>query len=514
MAALFIPTKIRVGYQERGDTFTGKLAYVIYFDDKGKIRKEKSWSSWCSSKLGSVDLDNKPTNFTLNKGVKRYSGWNGSGRNMVRVYDHRDFEFEITVDNLLGILHHSIVDHSDVKQECVYAWNGTELVLLPTNSVEYQESVKYTAGLSNKLSAKELVVGATYASKSRTGDSYVYLGKHEWASVKWGHWFIDHSKKTIEKGNYGGGSISAERSTVQPGKHVYWNIDGNRFEVIPPSKLSTCVDESIHPELSILLHKYEAFLDSHKHKPATHQALLEIRTKRYEHSYDGFLSVIDHNSNVAIALNLANREYNHRSQRYDNKFRYGPLRDMVRTILTPQSMYNKDILSSPFIVYAPEGVDTTVGNYMSLGDIELIVRSTVQSGTAGDILMVNNGKFWNDTWYATNGGSWYRSSSEYDTLTCEKRSASDIHGIIAMNARGKYSIELSPWATPNRQQIQEFTNKLVDHLIFVAVVKPEEKYVQYRLTFVNVDTLLSLIAQHFPTHIVNTDNLYQPASAE
>lgn len=39
---IFIPTKINVGFQERKDTYTGKLAYVIYFDEKGKLRKETS----------------------------------------------------------------------------------------------------------------------------------------------------------------------------------------------------------------------------------------------------------------------------------------------------------------------------------------------------------------------------------------------------------------------------------------------------------------------------------------
>lgn len=39
---IFIPTKINIGFQERSDTYTGKLAYVIYFDEKGKLRKETS----------------------------------------------------------------------------------------------------------------------------------------------------------------------------------------------------------------------------------------------------------------------------------------------------------------------------------------------------------------------------------------------------------------------------------------------------------------------------------------
>lgn len=40
---LYIPKKLNVGYNERQETYTGKLAYVIYWDDKGVLRKETSW---------------------------------------------------------------------------------------------------------------------------------------------------------------------------------------------------------------------------------------------------------------------------------------------------------------------------------------------------------------------------------------------------------------------------------------------------------------------------------------
>jgi hypothetical protein len=33
---LFIPKKIKVGFQNRTDTYTGKLGYVIHQDENGK----------------------------------------------------------------------------------------------------------------------------------------------------------------------------------------------------------------------------------------------------------------------------------------------------------------------------------------------------------------------------------------------------------------------------------------------------------------------------------------------
>ncbi|VTS00459.1 Uncharacterized protein OS=Bacillus phage Bcp1 GN=Bcp1_227 PE=4 SV=1 [Gemmata massiliana] len=42
---LFIPDWIKTGFQNRQGTYTGKFAYVIYFDGKGTLRKETSWQS-------------------------------------------------------------------------------------------------------------------------------------------------------------------------------------------------------------------------------------------------------------------------------------------------------------------------------------------------------------------------------------------------------------------------------------------------------------------------------------
>ena len=39
-ANIFIPKKINVGFQNRDDTYTGKLAYVIYYDEKGNYEKK------------------------------------------------------------------------------------------------------------------------------------------------------------------------------------------------------------------------------------------------------------------------------------------------------------------------------------------------------------------------------------------------------------------------------------------------------------------------------------------
>ena len=167
--SLYIPKKLKVGFQNRSDTFTGKLAYVIYIDDKNVLRKEKSWNSWRSKDIEPIDLDNTPqSGFILNKDIKRYN-WShfSSNRTMIRVHDPRGFEFEITTENLIGILMTSDCNHRELIGEFTYSWDGPELVLLPIASEEYQKSVVYTELQSHKIGAKDLVPGCSYKSKKQ-----------------------------------------------------------------------------------------------------------------------------------------------------------------------------------------------------------------------------------------------------------------------------------------------------------------------------------------------------------
>lgn len=177
---LLIPNKIKVGYQQRSDTYTKMLAYVIYYDTKGVLRKENSWNSWRDHKIKDTEFENVPTSgFVINKGVggvKESYYWNARNE-YVRVYDPRGFEIEISVSNLLFILNQcNCFKGKGIEEELIYCWLGTELTLLPIDCEEYRNSIKYTSLQNNKISAKDLKIGATYETK--TQQSLIYLGKY------------------------------------------------------------------------------------------------------------------------------------------------------------------------------------------------------------------------------------------------------------------------------------------------------------------------------------------------
>ena len=121
-----------------------------------------------------IEFSNVPTSgFTLNKDVRRDGYW-GNGHNMIRVYDPRGFEFEISVINLLFILMYVDCNSRELMGELVYSWNGKDLVLLPVGTQEYQSSVQHTADQHKKVSAKDLVPGIY---KTKQGVLVKYLGK-------------------------------------------------------------------------------------------------------------------------------------------------------------------------------------------------------------------------------------------------------------------------------------------------------------------------------------------------
>lgn len=244
MAEVFVADKIRCGYNHRRDTYTGKLAYVIYYDAKGKIRKEQSWNSWRDHSIEPHEFDNTPqVGFVINKGISRSTGgWHNDTVTKVRIWDPRGFEFEISLSNLICILQHSDVSKRDIVVPCVYAWEGTELILLPTNSDEYAAAQEHTSKQHNVFKSKDLVVGRTYESK-RDKTNLIYLG------------YLPYYVNTVIKPDLVRTKYEAHRHPhiheTKTKKHVF--VDMLRKQCVftsPSSLISHVVDEEMSPRFA------------------------------------------------------------------------------------------------------------------------------------------------------------------------------------------------------------------------------------------------------------------------
>lgn len=256
---LYIPTTTVVGFQNRNDTFTGKLGYVIYKDHTGKLRKEKSWQGWRDHSIDPLTFENTPqTGFTFNKGITRGGyDWFSDTTTKVRVWDPRDFEFEISVGNLIALLMHSDVSKRDIQQPCVYAWAGTELVLLPTNSEEYQQSVKYTDKQKMKFSARDLVIGHTYTPKKDKED-VVYLGRLDQYK------FVYRSDEHESEGSYLSSLTTEGYSKLDKAKqHVFMGVTSGQVHIKNPSSyLAFCASQEVIPQLASMLDQYYHLIQS------------------------------------------------------------------------------------------------------------------------------------------------------------------------------------------------------------------------------------------------------------
>ena len=175
---LKLPKKIRVGYQERIDTYSGKLAFAISLD--GRKEMPRSWEGWVNKDIGIDDYDNEPiSGFVLNRdvgGTQRSYSWNAR-REKVRVYDPRGYEIEISVENLLLILQEcSSIKGKGLEGDFVYSWSGNAVVLLPVDSQEYRDATKYVSLKKKKVSKKDIREGCIYRTKK--DEKLMYMGRH------------------------------------------------------------------------------------------------------------------------------------------------------------------------------------------------------------------------------------------------------------------------------------------------------------------------------------------------
>jgi len=215
LTKLTIPKKIHVGFQSRKDTYTGKLAFVVYTDAKGVLRKETSWNSWRDKKIDAEEYENEPVSgFVLNKKVGDYrGGWNGR-KAWIRIFDPRGFEFEISVANLLFILEEtSAIKGKGLEGEFVYSWDGTELVLLPVDSQEYKSSTEFTALQTKKVTQKEMREGCVYVNKDN--QHVMYLGRHNWNELD-----TTYSENRYSQNYY------QYRYVKQTKLHIFVSVDG------------------------------------------------------------------------------------------------------------------------------------------------------------------------------------------------------------------------------------------------------------------------------------------------
>lgn len=173
---LNIPKTIIAGYQQ---TDKRGLIYLTYINELGEIAKQKSWNDWRSKVIEPEQFNNEPI-----EGIKIIGGGGGKPSYSKRqaycqILDPRGFEVQISFDNLLYLLNfggyafdkNTGTGYFDMK--CVYAWDGSTLILCPIDSPDY----KYVQTINNskRYNPKECEVGNWYKMPNSSYDM-LYIG--------------------------------------------------------------------------------------------------------------------------------------------------------------------------------------------------------------------------------------------------------------------------------------------------------------------------------------------------
>lgn len=273
---LNIPDTLKVGYQKRNGTYTGKLAYVTYLDKSGKLRKEKSWEGWRSKSITPDEFENEPTSgFVLNKKVGDESyGWNPR-KAWVRVYDPRGFEFEISVANLLFILEEtSSIKGKGLEGEFVYSWDRADLVLLPVTSKEYASSSNIKNLAKTSIKKADMTPGCIYLNSNN--EQLIYLDRKD---------FID--------------PLFWNGSKLYKNHYVFINNDTNKYEFY--RNLTKLVNKETEDPVSNYADLYETFLKSKHHSKVKElqkkpiKSINTIKNKIAGHRLYPHLYVVEYN---------------------------------------------------------------------------------------------------------------------------------------------------------------------------------------------------------------------------
>lgn len=146
-------------------------------EDAAAKKRMKTVDDWCNSNrkgaLPASVMENTPMlGFKMSGDIRR--GMRG-GQDKWRIVDPRGFELEITSENLSMLLADTTLEKGEILDQCVWAREGGQNLLLTTVSQEYIEAVKMTEIATSTASWKEAKLG--YTVTLQNGIRGRYLGR-------------------------------------------------------------------------------------------------------------------------------------------------------------------------------------------------------------------------------------------------------------------------------------------------------------------------------------------------
>ena len=198
MSAVKLPDKHYVGLVKREESSLPLGFMTVWGADAAAAKRMSTVDGWSNRghstqvKLPPMILDNKPmSGFKLGGDILTTNyATNYGGHDKWRIEDPRGFELEITSGNLAQLLAYGTVEQGEILDECVWAREGANNILLSTNTQEYQTALAATKVANTKSSWKDVRIGNTVVLQN--GHQGQYLGKF---SVMFRNIYGDYSRR-------------------------------------------------------------------------------------------------------------------------------------------------------------------------------------------------------------------------------------------------------------------------------------------------------------------------------
>lgn len=177
MGNVTIPAKHYVGMVVRNGSKIPLGFITPWGEDKAAQKRMATVDSWCNAgrkdSLPTTVIENTPMlGFKMSGDIRR--GMQG-GQDKWRIVDPRGFELEITSENLSMLLADTTLEKGEILDQCVWAREGGQNLLLTTVSEEYIEAVKMTEIAASSASWKDVKLG--YNITLQNGIKGRYLGR-------------------------------------------------------------------------------------------------------------------------------------------------------------------------------------------------------------------------------------------------------------------------------------------------------------------------------------------------
>lgn len=152
---LIVPNEIRYGIQERYDTYSKKLGYMIYANkSNGTYGQQLSFEGWRDKRFEPKDISNDyQLGFVLNKGHLNKYYYGASAK--FRVFHPEGFEFEISLENLSMLMDNTIISYGEINVPCCIGWDGANVYLVPQVDLKNKVQIEHFDVSKNRNKAAE-----------------------------------------------------------------------------------------------------------------------------------------------------------------------------------------------------------------------------------------------------------------------------------------------------------------------------------------------------------------------